>query len=88
MRTRAGKDYLGKMSKDSEGRDCYSWSLGNMDESYIKATKFNIEKNGHYCRNIPGQYWEEPRCLVASDDNSYVFSECTIDYCGKVSLHH
>jgi len=48
MRTRAGKDYLGNISKESECRDC----------------------------------------LLASDDNSYVFSECTIDYWGNVSMHN
>ncbi|KAK2141912.1 hypothetical protein LSH36_1020g00003 [Paralvinella palmiformis] len=81
MRTRGGMDYLGKMSTDAEGRDCYPWSLSMPSERFSKTVNFDVERSRNYCRNIGGTYLGKPNCLVSSSRGTFIYSECAIDYC-------
>ncbi|KAK2169915.1 hypothetical protein LSH36_6g15065 [Paralvinella palmiformis] len=83
MRTRSGKDYKGTMALNSEYKGCYSWSLDITDRKFIKATNFELAEVRNYCRNIPGKNWQQPNCLIASIDGTYIYSECDIRYCSK-----
>jgi len=79
----SGRGYMGTKNMSANGSPCLPWTEAPAEVTAFLPDNSTLSAR-NYCRNIRGQGWEMPYCLVdAYGGFGKNLEPCYIDYCGS-----